>query len=85
MIKIDIEGAESEVIRDLVLSNKIKNSKRYIIEYHHKINFKKFSLADFIKNFEDFSFEYNLKTSFNYIGEFQNVLLYFYNEGVLNL
>ncbi|MEL1240153.1 FkbM family methyltransferase [Flavobacterium flavipallidum] len=78
LIKVDIEGSENQLLIDLVSSGKINNSKKYIIEYHHKINNKKSSFSTFIKPFEDSGFEYNIKTSFPKIGAFQDVLLYIY-------
>lgn len=78
LIKIDIEGSESQVLNDLVLTGKIKKSENYIIEYHHRINRQKSSLSTFIKPFEDADFEYNIKSSFVRIGVFQDILLNFY-------
>jgi len=81
LIKIDIEGAEPEVLLDLVLENKLQNSKAYIIEYHHRINTKyKNSLSSFIRSFEENGFGYNLKCSFSKLGGFQDILLCFYKE-----
>lgn len=79
LIKIDIEGAESEVIEDLYSMNKINNSEKYIIEYHHRINIKN-SLADFIKPFEECRFGFNIKASFRKIGGIQNILFYIFKE-----
>lgn len=79
LIKMDIEGAESDVIEDLYSKNIIKNSEKYIIEYHHRINLNK-SLADFIKPFEECGFGYNLKASFHKIGGFQNILFNLFKE-----
>ncbi|MCM2303037.1 MAG: hypothetical protein NDI80_10485, partial [Flavobacteriaceae bacterium] len=65
---------------DLVKTNKINNSKNYIIEYHHKINNNKSALSSFIKPFEESGFDYNIKSSFNKIGAFQDILLNIYKE-----
>lgn len=78
LIKMDIEGSENQVLNDLVFTNKIKNAKNYIIEYHHRINNEKSSLSAFIKPFEDAAYEYNIKSSFYRIGVFQDILLNFY-------
>ncbi|SEA89061.1 methyltransferase, FkbM family [Flavobacterium gillisiae] len=80
LIKIDIEGSENQVLNDLVLSDKIKSTKNYIIEYHHRINNRKSSLSSFIKPFEESGFEYNIKSSFYATGVFQDILLNIYKE-----
>lgn len=80
LVKIDIEGSEIQVLKDLVETNKINNSKNYIIEYHHKINNNKSTLSSFIKPFEESGFDYNIKSSFNKIGAFQDILLNIYKE-----
>jgi FkbM family methyltransferase len=80
LIKIDIEGSENQVLKDLVLSKTINNSKKYIIEYHHKMNNNKSSFSAFTEAFEKSGFDYNIKTSFNKIGVFQDILLYIYKE-----
>ncbi|KDN53987.1 FkbM family methyltransferase [Flavobacterium seoulense] len=78
LVKMDIEGSENKVLSDLVLTDKIENAKNYIIEYHHRINNQKSSLSDFIKLFEEATYEYNIKSSFSKIGVFQDILLSFY-------
>jgi FkbM family methyltransferase len=81
LIKIDIEGAEPKVLHDLVSENKLLNSSRYIIEYHHQVGVKHgSSLADFIKAFEQKGFGYNIKASYSSLGGFQDVILHFYKE-----
>ena len=80
LIKMDVEGAETQVLKDLVSENKLSNSRKYIIEYHHKINQKRSSLSAFIKPFEDAGFEYNIRTNYLNMGDFQDVLLTFYKE-----
>jgi len=78
LIKIDVEGAEEEVIDDLSISQHIQNSRNYIIEYHHKIGSTKSNLSKFLKYFEDTGFEYNLRTDFTNRDDFQDVLLNIY-------
>ncbi len=75
LIKMDIEGAEEEVIDELYLSNKIKYSIRYIIEYHHRIDSKKTSLAMFLKKFEDSGFSFNISATFKNAGDYQFILI----------
>lgn len=80
LLKMDIEGAETEVMEDLILAGKIKNISAYIIEYHHRIDHNKTSMTDFIRPFEERGYGYNIKTSFHKLGSFQDVLLYFFKE-----
>lgn len=80
LTKMDIEGAESEVLSDLVSANRIGHSNQYIIEYHHRIRSLRSSMSDFIRPFEEAGFEYNLRTSFTKCGDFQDILLNFYKE-----
>lgn len=82
LIKIDVEGAEFEILGDLISTKKINFSERYIIEYHHRMNSNKL-LADFIKPFEEWNFGYSLKTSFSELGSFQDILFYFFKENIL--
>lgn len=80
LVKMDIEGAEIEVFRELKESNVIQNSKRYIIEYHHLINNAKANLSEFLLPFEEFNFQYNIRTTFEEIGDFQDILINAYKE-----
>jgi FkbM family methyltransferase len=38
LVKIDVEGAEWDILRDLQTSNVLTKPSRYIIEYHHQIS-----------------------------------------------
>ena len=80
LIKMDIEGSETKVMTDLVSAQKESLAKRYIIEYHHKINNEKSALSSFLIPFENAGFDYNIKSSFLQNGSFQDVLLYVYKE-----
>lgn len=80
LIKMDIEGAENQVIEDLVSENRVRNSERYIIEYHHKVGSQKSKLSGFINAFEKCGFEYNIKADFKKNGVCQDVLLSIYRE-----
>ena len=80
LIKMDIEGAETQVLNDLVSTGKLGSSERYIVEYHHKIDEKRSSLSTFVSPFEEIGFEYNLRTTYQQTGDFQDVLLNFYKD-----
>jgi FkbM family methyltransferase len=79
MIKIDIEGAENEVLRDLEESGTLAAGERYIIEYHHRINSNRSNLSAFLIPFEKSGFEYTVTNTYTQ-GNFQDLLLSFYKE-----
>jgi FkbM family methyltransferase len=78
--KIDIEGAESKVVKDLVQSQTLQNIDQYVFEYHHNMTGSDFRLSDFLTVFEKNGFAYNLKTSFREIGDFQDILITFFKK-----
>lgn len=80
LVKIDIEGAEYSVIKELSSTAQLKNIKELIIEYHHKIGTEKSKLSEFLHIFELNDFEYQIKSNFKGKNEFQDILIYFYNN-----
>ena len=80
LVKIDVEGAELSILQDLVTTEVLNKSDKYIIEYHHKMKHDASKLSHFLKPFEDYGFEYNLKTTFNKQGQFQDILIYIYKK-----
>ena len=71
------------LVKDLLESGKMSQSDRYIIEYHHRIESAKSNLSEFIKFFEDQNYEYNIRSDFSEIGSFQDILLSFYKDEIL--
>jgi FkbM family methyltransferase len=57
-IKMDIEGAESDVIKELVKTGTLKNVKQFAIEFHDPI--KKSALGSFLSLFELENFQYKV-------------------------
>ncbi len=80
LIKIDVEGAEQNIIDDLCDSSLLGLPKEYIIEYHHNINADLTSFAAFLLKFEKHGYNYNFKTSFDEIRSFQDILIHFYKK-----
>jgi FkbM family methyltransferase len=78
--KIDIEGAECDVVTDLVDSNTIGNINQYIFEYHHNMKGIEPNLSGFLQKFEKNGFGYNLRGSFQAQGEFQDLAIHFYKR-----
>jgi len=83
-VKMDIEGAEFEVLDDLCLTKKIKNIKEIIVEFHHNIDMNDPKLAKTLRKFEESDFSYNFhrmgfRKNFDKC-EFQNVIIRFFNK-----
>jgi FkbM family methyltransferase len=76
-IKIDIEGAESFVLKDLVETGKLGNAANYTVEFHHNIQSQKSNLASFLQPFEKLGFGYSITAEVEESGNTQNVLLKF--------
>jgi hypothetical protein len=75
--KIDIEGAEYELVKDLHENGKLGKINQYIFEYHHNVKDAHFHLSDFLIPFERSGFISNLKTSYQNQGDFQDVAIHF--------
>lgn len=81
LLKLDIEGAETDVVSDLFKSKKLKFVKSMYIEYHHHINNKKDNLSEILGYLEKSGFRYQIATGLNYPFEkniFQDILIYAY-------
>jgi FkbM family methyltransferase len=59
-IKMDIEGSEKEVMKDLDKNKMFDRIKKLLIEYHHKITGEKSCLGDYLKILEKNNFEYQI-------------------------
>lgn len=82
-IKIDVEGAEDAVIKELSKQDKLKFFKELVIEYHHHINPKKNKLSNILNILEKNAFGYQvsapLKPPFDR-EKFQDILIYAYQK-----
>jgi len=82
LVKMDVEGAEFEIINDLFNENLISKVSEYIIEYHlntegdNSLN----TLSAFLNKFEQNGYRYNLKGNFNTINSYQDLLIHFYKK-----
>jgi FkbM family methyltransferase len=78
LLKLDVEGSEFGVMRELVSSGKIAQIARMIIEYHHRIGNQPSRLASFLQLLEDAGFEYYIDARFNWVdreSDFQDILI----------
>ena len=73
LVKMDVEGAEVNILNDLVTSGSLGNVKEYIIEYHYNIGSSKSKLSSFLAQFEDHGYNYNINANFKKINTFQDV------------
>jgi hypothetical protein len=60
LLKLDVEGAEFDVMSDLKGSGKLSQIKRMIIEYHHKIDGRPSCMSKFLALLEDEGFDYQI-------------------------
>ena len=82
LVKMDVEGAEFNIINDLFNENLITKVNEYIIEYHLNVEGDNSlnTLSSFLKKFEQNGFKYNIRADFNNIDTFQDVLIHFYKK-----
>ena len=78
LVKMDVEGAEENILNDLVESGSLGKVKEYIIEYHHNLGPANSSLSNFLKEFEKHGYSYNLGANFKRTHAFQDIKIHFY-------
>ncbi|MFH1443463.1 MAG: FkbM family methyltransferase [Candidatus Micrarchaeota archaeon] len=59
-VKMDIEGAEVDVVKELVSSGKLQHLKRMVIEYHHHNHTGEAFLGKFLSLLENAGFDYRI-------------------------
>jgi hypothetical protein len=79
LVKMDIEGAEFDVLNDLINRNLISKCETNIIEYHLQIGNKECqqSFTTIINMFTSLNYNFTLKSTNFKIDGFQDILLYF--------
>jgi FkbM family methyltransferase len=83
LLKMDIEGAEGEVMAELAESGKMRLIGQIFIEYHHHLNPEQDNLSKLFRIFEDNGFGYQLHSPFRrpFVGrEFQDIQIYAYKR-----
>ena len=60
LLKLDIEGAEQDVIEELRDSGAIECVKQLIVEYHHQLDPDRDSVGSFLEGLHDLGFHYQL-------------------------
>ena len=87
LLKLDVEGSEFAVMRDLAASGKVALISKMIIEYHHKIGNEASHLGSFLSTLEEAGYEYQLEAKFDpatKVGQSQDILIWTYRPGGLN-
>jgi hypothetical protein len=59
LLKLDVEGAEWEVLEELRDSGKLRQVARLIIEYHHRLQDGR-KLSGFLRLLEEAGLDYNV-------------------------
>jgi len=59
LLKLDVEGAEWDVMQDLKATGRLALVERFIVEYHHHLK-SDWKLSQFLMFFEDAGFQYNI-------------------------
>jgi FkbM family methyltransferase len=83
LLKMDIEGAESEVLAELRSSGKLPLVSRIVLEYHHHISAASDALSGLLEILESSGFGYQLSGSLARPlrpGGFQDILIYAYRK-----
>lgn len=79
LVKLDVEGAEVKIIKELIKTKQINSIKEMFVEYHYGIKNKKIDFSYFLNLFEKNGFIYRLSAKVIplYSKEtFQDILIY---------
>lgn len=83
LLKMDIEGAEFDVLSDLTHSKKIDLVENMIIEYHHHINVNKNNLSRLLALLENARFGYQIQAKYStpfQRKQYQDCLIFAYKK-----
>jgi FkbM family methyltransferase len=84
-LKMDIEGAELSVLKELVKSDKLKHIKQMVIEYHHHIKESEDNFSHTLELLESNGFGYQIEGEFlkpRKEVHFQDIMIYAYNKNL---
>ncbi|MDD4932599.1 MAG: FkbM family methyltransferase [Methylacidiphilaceae bacterium] len=82
-LKMDIEGAESEVVAELFEAGALERVREAVVEYHHNLEGRRASLAQFLAFWERVGFAYQVAAECD-PGDgpcFQDILIRFWRAG----
>jgi FkbM family methyltransferase len=78
LVKMDIEGAEWEVVQELDEAGVLQMVNQYLIEYHLTENAESYRLSSFLNIFERNGFRYRIKGAYHKRQKEQGILINFY-------
>lgn len=81
-LKLDVEGAETLVLEDLVAASKLRMIQCMAIEYHHHIDRNVDDFSGFLKTLEDNGFGYQLEAGSEPFKSrsYQDIMIYAYRK-----
>lgn len=85
LLKMDIEGAELDVLREVAQRGKLSLVKQMIIEYHHHIQPDEDRLSEFLRILEQHGFGYRIKGHYSphqTRDQFQDLLVHAYSKQI---
>jgi hypothetical protein len=60
LVKLDVEGAEDDVLEDLIASGAISRVEQLLVEYHHHLDGGRDFLGAFLERLRDHGFRYQV-------------------------
>ncbi|MBL8027464.1 MAG: FkbM family methyltransferase [Fibrobacteres bacterium] len=84
LIKLDVEGAEHDVMQDLMMTKSFVSVERLAIEYHHRMGDPSCRLGSFLQTLENCGFTYSLvageTSGARFTNFFQDIMIYAYKK-----
>lgn len=84
-IKVDVEGSEGDIFKDLERSKKLMFIDQGIVEFHNNLKSQTVSLGKFLSILDRAGYEYQIQSNmFKDFekGKVQNILVYFYKRSL---
>jgi FkbM family methyltransferase len=76
LVKIDVEGSEGIILKDLENTGSLRKSHYYIIEYHHNLEGSGLVLSEFLIPFEKEGYRFSMRSNFKEMFGFQDILIH---------
>jgi FkbM family methyltransferase len=84
LLKVDVEGAEFDVMDDLIATGKLHHVRRIHLEYHHHIGSAPDKLSLMLRWLEEAGFGYQVQAHWGRVeGAFQDISLYCYRPATV--
>jgi FkbM family methyltransferase len=82
-LKMDVEGAEQNILKELIKENKLRYIKQMAIEYHHHIDKDKDTFSEILMLLEKSGFGYQIESDLERPlanKQFQDILIFAYQK-----